>query len=242
MKIIETKLCNFHNITLDSALDSVEKFSQSSGLDIVVTPNVDHMARLATDNESPLHDIYKNSSLCICDSRILQKLLSLKGKTVSEVIPGSTLTQILFDSKLTSEDNIVIIGGSEEVLLKLKAKYKHLSISHHNPPMGFINRENEVQKAIDFCIEMNPDFIFLAVGSPRQEVLAEKIKKTHKCSAVALCIGASILFLVDEEKRAPLWMQKANLEWLFRMLQDPRRLMMRYWGNFLRLHRIFKKI
>lgn len=242
MKIINTNLCDFHNISFNKAISMVKTYSKSPDLDIVVTPNIDHMARLTSDPKSPLHIIYGKSSLCICDSKVLQKILLLKDKIIDEVIPGSTLTQALFDNELSSEDRILVIGGSDQVIAKLRTKYSHLTIEHHNPPMGFINKKDEVQEAIDYCIDTNPDYIFLAVGSPRQEILAQKIQATNKCNAVAMCIGASILFLVDEEKRAPLWMQKAHLEWFYRMAQDPQRLVKRYFDNLLTLPKIYKNL
>ena len=223
MEIVKSKLCDIHDLSLTDAADSVTQLSKSDDLNIVVTPNIDHFSRLI-DKTDPLADVYKESTLCICDSKILQKLYKLKSKPIQHVVPGSTLTQHLFDHTLDSSNKILIIGGNDAVISKLRSKYSELNIDHYNPPMGFINDATEVQKTVDYCIQSSSRYHFLAVGSPRQEILASKLKETREVSGVALCIGASILFLVDEEKRAPQWMQKAHLEWFYRMMQDPGRL------------------
>lgn len=241
MKIIKSKLCDIHDLSLLDAANTVTELSGNDELDIIVTPNIDHFSRLI-DKDDPLGEIYKQSTLCICDSKILQKLFKLKSMRINHVVPGSTLTQYLFDQKLDAESKILIIGGNDSVISKLRIKYHHLIIDHYNPPMGFINDSTEVQKTIDYCTQSSPDYLFLAVGSPRQEILASKLKATNEVTGVALCIGASILFLVDEEKRAPEWMQKAHLEWFYRMMQDPGRLAKRYGSNFLDLYKIYKAI
>ena len=71
-------------------------------------------------------------------------------------------------------------------------------------------------------------FIFLAVGSPRQEMLAAAIQATGRATGIGLCIGASLEFIAGAQPRAPAWMQRTGLEWLHRLGRDPRRLARRY--------------
>jgi len=71
-------------------------------------------------------------------------------------------------------------------------------------------------------------FCFLVIGSPQQEMIAQKLKERGIARGLALCVGAAINFLTGIETRAPLWMQQAGLEWLYRLSRDPRRLWRRY--------------
>ena len=71
-------------------------------------------------------------------------------------------------------------------------------------------------------------FIFLAVGSPRQEILAAAIRDTGQATGIGLCIGASLEFVAGHIPRAPPWMRRAGLEWLYRLGHEPRRLARRY--------------
>jgi exopolysaccharide biosynthesis WecB/TagA/CpsF family protein len=94
--------------------------------------------------------------------------------------------------------------------------------------MGFIKSEHEVQKCVNFAVKTRAPLIFLAVGMPQQEILARHIVDHPEARGVGLCVGASIDFLTGKERRAPVWLQKVGLEWLHRLLRDPRRLAARY--------------
>ena len=239
MEIINTRLLNLHNVTMEDAINTITEYSTTPTLDIVVTPNIDHLARIVSEGAtSPLKAIYSRASLCLCDSRILAKLLHLKDKPVKEVITGSTLTQNLFDSQHMLGQTILVVGGEISVFNKLLAQYPDLNLCHINPPMGFINDQAEISKVIDYAKQVQPHYLFLAVGSPRQEILAEQLQLTLT-KGVALCIGASLLFLVGDEKRAPKWVQRLSLEWCYRACQNPRVLVKRYFGNSLKLRRIY---
>ena len=81
---------------------------------------------------------------------------------------------------------------------------------------------------VAFVLAHPARFVFLAVGSPQQEVLAAAIAATGRATGIGLCIGASLEFLAGASRRAPCWMQRCGLEWLFRLCSDPRRLARRY--------------
>ncbi len=243
MSKIKTKLFDLDNCTLPQAIEKVSQLSCCNSCNYVVTPNIDHLSRLVdSKHRELLLPIYKNAALNLVDSRIFEKLLKFRGYNVTEVIPGSTLTLELFDNQMTFTDKIMIVGASGSVITRVRQKYKHLDIAHYNPPMGFINSTNEVDKTLTEIERVKPNYLFLAVGSPRQELLAQRIQESNVMTGVILCVGASILFLVGEEKRAPNVFQNLHLEWLYRLLQNPKRLMKRYFGNFLTLPRIFKAI
>jgi N-acetylglucosaminyldiphosphoundecaprenol N-acetyl-beta-D-mannosaminyltransferase len=95
--------------------------------------------------------------------------------------------------------------------------------------MGFIESPQALEECLRFVEDGSPfRFCFLAVGSPQQERVAELLQRRGKARGLALCVGASINFLTGVERRAPRWMQHAGLEWLYRLLRDPRRLASRY--------------
>ncbi len=233
----------FDNLNLVEAAEQIRLLSLAPAFSYVVTPNIDHLARVSGDRANEeLKSIYKNASLSLCDSRIVDKLLRFKNKKIKEVVPGSSLTQYLFSDVLTDKDKILIVGVEQHYIDKLRGMYPRLTIEHINPTMGFINKSEEVESLIKSIESLNANYIFLSVGSPRQEVLAGKIAKSSSASGVALCVGASILFIVGAESRAPAFLQKLHLEWAYRMLQNPRRLFMRYAQNFLSLPVIYRHL
>ncbi|MDC7223955.1 MAG: WecB/TagA/CpsF family glycosyltransferase [Spirochaetales bacterium] len=192
---------------------------------MVMTPNVDHVVRLSKKPE--LLDLYLSSDVCINDSRILSRLTKMIGVDLGPVIPGSDLTAAVMERIRGRDVPVTIIGASENTVGIVKEKYSLGNVTHYNPPMGFINNPEEVDKCVRLICNNPRSLIFLAVGSPRQEIVARKAREAGATGA-ALCIGASLLFLSDEEKRAPRIIQKLSLEWAFRLFQSPKRLAKRY--------------
>ena len=218
------------------------KSRKNKNFEYIVTPNIDHVQRLYTmgDNE-PLVQIYRNAGLSLCDSRILQKIVARTGHGKPQVITGSDLTAVLFSEFLMPHDKIIVIGGDEPVIGKLRSMYPRLQIHHKNPSMGFIHKPSEIDEIVEFCSQIRADYIFLAVGSPRQELVANKLGENLD-KGVALCVGASLNFIVGNEKRAPGWVQRMCCEWLFRLLSNPAYLTKRYVNNAIHLPKIFIKI
>ena len=131
----------------------------------------------------------------------------------------------------------MLIGGTPAQALQLEALYGLRRLSQHVPPMGFVRDPQAVQDCLEFIESHSPfRFCLLAVGSPQQEVLAQALRERGTARGLALCIGASINFLTGDEQRAPPWMQRSGMEWLYRLLQDPRRMARRY---LLRGPRVF---
>lgn len=234
-KRVDLALCPLDPLTMEEALFEIAILRHSSEYHYVVTPNIDHLQRLYLNpDDAFLREIYRNASLSLCDSRVLKILTPIFGVSMPAAVPGSTLTKQIFDQLLKPEDRILIIGGENAVIEILSEQYPHLDIEHINPTMGFIHRPVEVEEIISATREMDPDYLFIAVGSPQQEILASRIGQVAR-RGVALCVGASLLFLTGKESRAPEWVQAASCEWLYRMIKNPRRLAKRYAMNLIHL-------
>ena len=195
----------------------------------VVTPNVDHLVRLHAA-EGPfaarLWSAYGDATLCINDSRILARLAAWRGVRLP-VVPGSDLTRDLL-LHLRAGDRIAVIGGDGATVGELAARCPGIEIVQHIPPMGLVRNPAALREAADFVVARQARFVFLAVGSPQQELLAQLIRADPAARGVVLCIGAGIDFLTGRAARAPAWVQRAHLEWLHRLLSDPKRLWRRY--------------
>ncbi len=195
----------------------------------VVTPNADHLVRLT--QQPALLPLYRDAWLRLLDSRVVARVAGGFGLPAPPVVPGSDLTAALFAQVIAADEPVTVLGGEPDVVAAVQARYGLCRLAHHNPPMGFDRDPEAIARAIGF-IEANPArFTFLAVGSPRQEVVAAALVKRGKATGIGLCIGASLLFLAGQERRAPGLVQRAGMEWAWRMAQDPRRLVRRYWGN-----------
>lgn len=121
-------------------------------------------------------------------------------------------------------------GSSEQTLAKLtnviKAKYPGVRIvGMYSPPFRPLSEEEDL-KVVEAINEANPDFLWIGLGAPKQE----KWMAQHqgKVKGFMVGVGAAFDYLAGNIKRAPVWMQNHNMEWFYRLLQDPRRLFKRY--------------
>lgn len=200
---------------------------RSDKFEYVVTPNVDHIIRYHDDPK--FRGFYADASYVLLDSQFLSHLFRVTKGVKVRVCTGSDLTAQLFARVIKPADNIVLIGGTTEQAEAVAARYGIKKIHHHNPPMGFIRDPQAVEECIRFVESHSPfRFCFFAVGAPQQEFLAQAIKARNVARGMGLCIGASVNFLTGIERRAPRWMQRAGLEWVYRLASDPGRLAKRY--------------
>ena len=192
----------------------------------VVTPNVDHVIRY--HDEPAFRMLYRDASYVLMDSRFLARILAAWKGIELPVCAGSDLTPRLLQGAADG-DRIVIVGGTRPQVSQLAERYGLKNLEHVEPPMGFIHNPFAVEKCLVQIEQASPfRYCFLAVGSPQQEVLARHLKLRGRARGLALCVGGAINFITQRERRAPLWMQRQGLEWLFRLSQDPRRLSGRY--------------
>jgi len=194
----------------------------------VVTPNVDHVVKLdRTPRDAEIWRAYQAAALRLCDSRIVAKLGRLCGLALP-VVPGSDLTAHLVTRVAKTGDRLCLIGGDAAMLDDLRAIRPDLDIVQHVPPMGMLRKPDAMIEAEAFVREARARFTLLAVAMPQQEILALRVAQAGGAVGVGLCIGASLDFLTGRKARAPLWMRKASLEWLHRLLSEPGRLWRRY--------------
>jgi exopolysaccharide biosynthesis WecB/TagA/CpsF family protein len=196
----------------------------------LVTPNVDHVVRLHEDqgaDREAVHAAYRTADWCTCDSRILAALARTSGVDLS-VVPGSDLTAAIIGSVLQPGDTIALVGGSDQTTAILAAMLPGVTIVEHRPPMGLRHNRVAIEDTAAFIAGTGARFVFLAVGSPQQELVAAATRARGDATGIGLCIGAGIEFVTGERRRAPQFIQRLHLEWAHRLLGDPRRLWRRY--------------
>lgn len=215
----------FDKIDLGVALTRISDRDASKPFAFVVTPNVDHLVRLETD--TVLATLYAQAWLTVCDSRVLELIGRFSGEKI-DVTPGSDLTARLFETVIDPNETITIIGASGDVIDAVTARYGLTDVRWHEPPMGLRHNREALDDCARFVAENPARFIFMCVGSPQQELVAEACLDRGDCTGLGLCVGASLDFLGGKTERAPAWMQRSRLEWLHRLASEPRRMWRRY--------------
>lgn len=221
----------FLNGTFDR-IDFATAFARISGVKprtpfrFVVTPNVDHLVRMQKE-PGWIRMLYAEAWLTVCDSRILQLIANLSGEKM-DVTPGSDLTEHLFEQAIDPNEPVTVIGASAQVITAVTKRYKLTDVRWYEPPMGLRKNLVAVQQCADFVANNPARFTFFCIGSPQQEMVAKACLRRGDCEGVGLCVGASLDFLAGKVSRAPKWMQKARIEWLHRLLSEPKRMWRRY--------------
>jgi N-acetylglucosaminyldiphosphoundecaprenol N-acetyl-beta-D-mannosaminyltransferase len=149
-------------------------------------------------------------------------------RPLPERVAGIDLMEALVQVAAKKHYRIFFLGAKEEVVKKVTQKYSGL----YGPGIiagyrnGYFDRKEEPSIAKQIA-DSGAHILFVAMGSPKKEVFLNTYKKEIRTPFI-MGVGGSFDVVADLVKRAPLWMQKAGLEWLFRVIQEPGRMWRRY--------------
>lgn len=197
----------------------------------VVTPNVDHTVML--QEHDGLRAAYDHADLVLPDGYPVVWASRILGKTLPERVAGSDLVPALFAAADPERPLRTFLlgaapGVAERAAKRIEKKWAGVEIvDTYSPPLGFENDDVEQERMLARIKAASPDLLVVGLGAPKQEVWVHK-QRDHLASSVVLCVGATIDFLAGEKNRAPRWVQRVYLEWLYRLLSEPKRLFWRY--------------
>lgn len=201
---------------------------------VAITANLDHLRRYQSDGA--YRSITGHAELVVADGMPLVWASRLRGTPLPERVAGSDL---IFD--LTAElakrgQRLVLLGGNpgaaEGAAKELCARYEGLVVARTIcPPMGFEDDETYMRSLIKELAEAEPDLVYVALGSPKQELVIDRLRRESDdalSSVWWMGVGISFSFVTGEVSRAPKFLQAIGFEWAHRLLQEPKRLAHRY--------------
>lgn len=199
----------------------------------LATLNMDHLVKLQTDRD--FRHAYAEQDIIVADGNPIVWMSQIAGQPV-ELQPGSDLIYPI--ARLCAEMGIPIalVGGREESLTRaaavLRDEVPKLEIAYqHAPAMGFVPGGGEAEGILQAVEASGARLCFVALGAPKQEVFAAYGRQiAPKVGFVS--IGAGLDFLSGDQVRAPLWVRKMAMEWLWRMVNNPSRMVERYTKSF----------
>ncbi|HLG94207.1 MAG TPA: WecB/TagA/CpsF family glycosyltransferase [candidate division Zixibacteria bacterium] len=217
-------------LPLDRFLQRLEEKMHRGKGAYVVTPNVDHIVRLKTDGE--FREIYRQASFVVPDGMPLVWASRWLGKPLPERITGADLLPRLSSRAAENGRSIFLLGATppvcRQVMDRLRRENPAIKIAgHYSPPFGFEKCRDELDKIVRALKQAKPDVVFAALGTPKQEKLIFYLRNRVPVK-LFLGVGAALDFYSGQKKRAPTWLQKAGLEWVFRLVNEPARLWKRY--------------
>ncbi len=197
----------------------------------VVTPNVDHVVKL--QSLPAMQAAYQAASLVVADGWPLVAASRWLGQPLPERVAGSDLVpELLTAGNQLPGFRVFLLGGEpgvgERAADRIASRWPHVSVAGiSSPPPGFEEDMAETEQVINTINRTAPHLLVVGLGAPKQEIwLLRHAARIHV--PVAIAAGATIDFLAGVQTRAPRWIQRLRLEWLFRLASDPRRLAGRY--------------
>ena len=185
---------------------------------ILVAVNAEKILHATTESKSLI-----NRNLGYPDGLGAVWALKKKGHKNVVKIPGCELWLDIIN-KYHKTKTFYLVGGTQQVIEdtvnKLQAEFKGIDIVNYRN--GFVSDDLEKRALITDIVKNKPDVVFVAIGSPKQELLMEDIKSQH--TAVYQGLGGSFDVYTGAVKRAPDWWVKHNMEWTYRLLTQPSRI------------------
>lgn len=218
----------FDNVTTAETVEHVAAMIESGQPHYLVTANVDFLIQAREDVE--LQRILIEAELVLCDGTPLLWASRGLGNPLPERVAGSDLVPQLMAAAAQKGHRVFLLGGGPDVAVqaaaKLQAQHPTLVTEVYSPPFSAL-LEMENAEILRRVTEAKPDILLVGFGCPKQEKwIAMHFRQLGV--PVVIGVGATLDFLAERVKRAPMWMRKTGTEWLFRLAQEPRRLARRY--------------
>ncbi len=210
-----------HDVTANETLAFIDQFVRDRTPHQICTVNPEFI--MTAQHDAEFQQILKRSALNIPDGIGVLWAAKRAGHPLRERVAGSDLIRLIADRAQTAGWRIFLLGAAEGVAeqaaIKLREQYPRVNSVGTYAGSPHVGEEAEIAARVRSA---GADILFVAYGAPRQDKwIARNIERTG--AAVAIGIGGSLDFIVGRQKRAPRWMQRLGLEWLYRLAREPRR-------------------
>ncbi|MCU1504870.1 MAG: glycosyltransferase [Ilumatobacteraceae bacterium] len=219
-------------VTMDEAVTEIERLVQlgrrRSTTHQVVTVNVDFVVNAVGDDD--LMRILQFADLDLADGMPLVWAAGRIGEPIAERVTGADLVPALAERSARTGLHIHLFGSADGIAERACAllieRHPGARITADSGPM-ITDPRSPGDDVVERLAAVDADVVCVALGNPKQEHFIAAIR-AHLGAPVMIGVGGTLDMLVGVRKRAPAWMQKFGLEWIFRALQEPRRLGKRY--------------
>ncbi|MEH2326180.1 MAG: WecB/TagA/CpsF family glycosyltransferase [Nostoc sp.] len=229
----------------DEVVDKIVKHILSKGQpEYVVTPNAMHI--LALQKDAKFREIYRQAFLVVPDGVSLLWTAKFLETPLNGRVNGTDLFERLCAIAAQKGLKVFLLGGrpgaAEKAQEILVSRHPGLQIvGTYCPPYGFESQPTILTSINSKIIATSADILFVGLGAPKQEkwIAANYL---HLGVPISVGIGVSFELVSNMVRRSPVWMQKVGLEWLFRLITEPRRLWKRYiLGNPALIYLVIKQ-
>jgi N-acetylglucosaminyldiphosphoundecaprenol N-acetyl-beta-D-mannosaminyltransferase len=218
------------DVTMSEALTRVEEMVAQGAPHQVVTLNPEFIMRAQED--AVFRRVLAEADLAIPDGQGLLWAARLLGRPLRERVAGSDMAPALAGLSAQHGYRLYLLGAApgvaERAAAVLEERYPGVQIVGTFSGSPAPAEEDEI---VDRIVAAQPNMLFVAYGAPAQDLWIHRNQPRMQVP-VAMGVGGTLDFIAGVRKRAPLWMRRAGLEWLYRLIQEPRR-----WRRMLALPR-----
>jgi len=227
VNILGVQVSSLTNQELLNAISNSITSKQFSQIAITPTNSI-----IAAFKEKRISEIYNKAEIVLCDGIPVKWASHFLGTPIKERITGlDVLPNVV---KLSSEMNfsLFLLGASpgvgDQLAKVITEQYPNVAIAGiYVPPFMKVFSEEENQKMVHAVNASNADIVLVSLTAPKQDIWIAQNRSTLN-PAVYIGIGGAFEVMAGIAKRSPIWMHKAGLEWLYRFIQEPKRLFRRY--------------
>jgi len=213
-------------VDLPQTLQLIENFINSGRPHQIVVVNVSKIVKAQYDNF--LKKIINDADLVGADGIPVVWMSKLFKPVIPGRVNGTDLMKALVATAAQKGYSVYFFGAEDDVINKVVSFYskKYPALKIAGARNGYFSEDEEID-IVKQIRKSNADIMFVGFGSPKKEIFINKYKYQMKVPVIH-GVGGSFDVVAGKTKRAPIWMQKYGLEWFFRILQEPKRMLKRY--------------
>ena len=229
-------VCNIMGVNVSAIdmawlLDFTKKNIEALSGDYLCVSNVHTTVTAYEDDE--YQKVQNSGIMAIPDGGPLSSVGRKRGFKNMSRTTGPSYMEEIFKISVENGYSHFFYGSTEETLQKMRERlnaiYSGIKIAGvYSPPFRPVTREED-ERIIKKINDSHPDFLWIGLGAPKQEIWMADHQ--GKVKGFMVGVGAGFDYFAGNFERAPKWMQDSNLEWFYRLLQDPKRLFNRYWNT-----------
>ena len=229
-KVIDFLGIRLNNMSFQEVIDHVDYCIERRTPCQIVGINVDQALRVIEDDYS--RRIFENAEIVFTDGMPILWMAKKLKRPIVEKVSGPDLMLLLCERAAKKHYKIFLLGAKYGVATNaaenLMKAYPGLEcVGTYSPPFGFENDSMELEKINTILEQSGADQLFVGMGSPKQDIFIYENMDKYQIP-VSYSMGAAIDFIDGSAKRAPKWMSDHGLEWFYRMMRNPKRLVKRY--------------
>ena len=201
---------------------------------VVFTLNPDHLYHL--QRNAAFFNAYRQADFITSDSKYVYWALGWIGRRIKEKVSGSDIVPTFCHHHRDNPDvKVFLLGAAPGIAQKALERInqregREVVVGAHSPSMKFVNDQNEIDDVLRIVNDSGATVLIVGLGAPKQEIWIQQYRKAMPKVKIFMGVGATIDYEADAVARAPRWMTRNGLEWVYRLTTEPGR----YWRRYFR--------